>query len=216
MEIQETIEFNGITYKLMGAGKYYLSQSNTNAGRKRAKGLHVAIWEHYNKCKVPKGYCIHHKDGNTFNNNISNLECISRNEHQRMHILERLKNEEYRKTNQINLSKGREKAAEWHKSEAGRKWHSKHSKEIDRTPRNLCVCKECGKTFYSSYRDTMFCCDGCGDKYRTKILQYDGICKRCGKPFKYGKPKKSAPDRLFCSRKCAVCYSNTNRAKKKE
>lgn len=60
----EEVVFNGVAYKLMGAKRYYLSQSRTDAGRKGAKGLHVAIWEFYNHKKVPSGYCIHHKDGN--------------------------------------------------------------------------------------------------------------------------------------------------------
>lgn len=49
----EEVIFNGVTYKLMGAKRYYLSQSKTNDGRKGAKGLHVAIWESYNHKNVP-------------------------------------------------------------------------------------------------------------------------------------------------------------------
>ena len=88
MEIQKIITFNGIEYRLMGQGKYYLSQSKSNEGRKYAKGLHVAIWEYYNGKEVPKGYCIHHKDGNTLNNDISNLECIEIREHLSRHALQ--------------------------------------------------------------------------------------------------------------------------------
>jgi hypothetical protein len=69
MEIQEVIEFNGIKYRLMGGKRrYYLSQSNTNAGRKRPKGLHVAVYEFYSGEKVQKGFHVHHKDGNCYNN----------------------------------------------------------------------------------------------------------------------------------------------------
>ena len=82
--VPKIIEFNGVAYRLMGTGRYYLSQSNSNQGRKHPRGLHVAIWEFYNKKRVPKDYEIHHKDGNTFNNDISNLECISRIEHNKI------------------------------------------------------------------------------------------------------------------------------------
>lgn len=216
MEIPQIIRFNGVDYKLMGAGKYYLSQSNTNAGRKHAKGLHVAIWEYHNKRKVPKGYCIHHKDGNTFNNDISNLECMPISEHSSKHAKKSFNNEEYRRKNKADLLKASEKAKEWHKSKDGREWHSKHAQQMDYSPRFECICKQCGKTFLASHHDAMFCSDNCGAKYRTKILQYDGICKECGKPFKFGKPKPSAPDRMFCCRRCAIVYSYKQRGKKKD
>src|SRR3990167_129843 len=76
MEIQKIIEFNRIKYRLMGKGRYYLSQSTTNQGRKNPKGLHVSVWEFHNKKEVPKGFHVHHKDSNTFNNDISKLECL--------------------------------------------------------------------------------------------------------------------------------------------
>lgn len=38
---------------------------------------------HYGK--IPKGYHIHHIDGNPFNNDISNLQCLSPEEHSKIH-----------------------------------------------------------------------------------------------------------------------------------
>jgi hypothetical protein len=35
--------------------------------------------------KIPKGYHIHHIDGNPFNNEISNLQCVSPEEHAEIH-----------------------------------------------------------------------------------------------------------------------------------
>ena len=84
MDVPETVIFNGKEYKLMGTGKYYLSQARSNKERKNAKGLHVAIWEFYSGKTVPKGYIVHHKDGNPHNNNFENLECISRDEHKKI------------------------------------------------------------------------------------------------------------------------------------
>jgi len=46
---------------------------------------HVWVWENYYKKRVPKGYVIHHKDGNPKNNDISNLECMTTEEHKRYH-----------------------------------------------------------------------------------------------------------------------------------
>jgi len=116
MEIQKIIVFNGVSYKLMGGKrKYYLGQSTTNQGRKNPKGLHVAIWEFHNRKKVPKGYVVHHKDGNTFNNDFSNLECLSSGKHLSEHFKKNWKNKEFRKKVKTNLNKIRPLATKWHK-----------------------------------------------------------------------------------------------------
>lgn len=44
--------------------------------------LHRRIWEQKNG-PIPEGFHIHHIDGNKENNDISNLECISKGEHSR-------------------------------------------------------------------------------------------------------------------------------------
>lgn len=40
---------------------------------------------------VPDGYEIHHRDGNKFNNHISNLVAVSKDEHKKIHEKENLK-----------------------------------------------------------------------------------------------------------------------------
>lgn len=202
-EIKDTIEFNGVTYRLTGSKKYYLSQSNSNAGRIGAKSLHVAIWEFYNKKKVPDGYCIHHKDGNTFNNDISNLECISTHEHYSMHSKKNFESEEYRQKNKEQLAKAQERAKEWHKSAEGKEWHLKHSREMDHSKRFECECVFCHTKFMSAQRTSIFCSDSCGAKYRRRLMNYEGVCEYCGKTFHYGKAVSSQPDKRFCSGTCA-------------
>jgi hypothetical protein len=46
-------------------------------GERKLKYKHVHIWEAVNKTKLPKGFNIVFKDGNTLNCEIDNLECIS-------------------------------------------------------------------------------------------------------------------------------------------
>jgi len=48
------------------------------------KSTHRYVWEQHNG-KIPKGYYIHHKDGDSFNNKIENLELISPEEHRYIH-----------------------------------------------------------------------------------------------------------------------------------
>lgn len=46
---------------------------------------HKIVLETLDIKKIPKGYDIHHKDGNHLNNNIENLILISRNTHMLLH-----------------------------------------------------------------------------------------------------------------------------------
>ena len=52
--------FNGKTYYLYTGERYF---------SKGTKRLHRVVWEHHNE-DIPKGYHIHHVDGNTCNNEI--------------------------------------------------------------------------------------------------------------------------------------------------
>lgn len=155
MEIQEVIVFNGVKYKLMGTKRYYLSQSNTNKGRKNPKGLHVAIWEFYSGKKVPKGYVVHHKDHNSLNNDFSNLECVSREQHWEMHkedFHKWAKSDESKK----HLSEIREKASAWHKSEVGKNWHKKMVNDYYSKLYKEKTCKRCGRVFKTT-KDADIC-----------------------------------------------------------
>jgi hypothetical protein len=44
------------------------------------------IWEKFNEEKIPKGYHIHHIDGNRNNNEPLNLMCISPEDHFKIHL----------------------------------------------------------------------------------------------------------------------------------
>jgi len=44
-----------------------------------------AVWEIY-RGKIPKGYVIHHKDGNRSNDRLYNLQLMKRSEHTRLHF----------------------------------------------------------------------------------------------------------------------------------
>ena len=49
--------------------------------------LHRYVWGYYNGI-IPENYCIHHIDFNRSNNDISNLELITREEHNKLHALD--------------------------------------------------------------------------------------------------------------------------------
>lgn len=173
MGIQKTIVFNGKTYRLMGAGRYYLSQSTSNAGRRGAKGLHVAIWEFYSGKKVPKGFVVHHKDHNVFNNNFDNLECIPRGEHIKMHAEESKNNGLYKTEKwKEHLDSIRKQAAEWHKSSAGHLWHVQHGLEAakkTKKPRETRKCEYCGEEFVCKQtKKQRFCSKRCANIFKVR------------------------------------------------
>lgn len=62
--------------------------------------LHRLAWEKHHG-KVPKGYHIHHKDGNKTNNDINNLQLISASEHIKLHMSKE-NNPNYSKERKLN------------------------------------------------------------------------------------------------------------------
>lgn len=212
MEPEEIIVFNGTEYKLMGAGKYYLSQSNSNEGRRKAKGLHVAIWEHYNQTSVPKGYHVHHKDEDTFNNDPPNLELKKKGKHLGEHS-KRWHSENQEKSKEM-MSNIRLKASEWHKSDEGRKWHSEQCKKVWENKKNyLKICEFCKKEYETPFSDTKYCAQKCctlASIERNKY-EYSGICVMCGNEFMAMRLSESKPKRETCSRTCQNRLVHKNR-----
>ncbi len=56
-----------------------MSKHHKNTG-----GIHRKVWESANG-KIPKGHHIHHIDGNPYNNELSNLMCVTAEQHGEMH-----------------------------------------------------------------------------------------------------------------------------------
>src|SRR3990167_685092 len=136
------IIFKGKKYRL--SGHYYRRE---NWGKSGPSTLHRAIWEHFNG-DIPEGHEIHHKNSNTFDNCIYNLECLPGHIHQRDHALERIKQGKLKPPTQYALYK----AAEWHGTKEGREWHGKHGKSTwEGREWHKCTCQNCGQAFNSPY-----------------------------------------------------------------
>lgn len=146
--------FNGEVFYLCGG--YF---------QHKGKRLHRAVWEYFHG-PIPKGYHIHHMDGNRANNNIENLACIPAAQHEsgHGHTKER---QEYGK---MHIERIRPKAAEWHRSEAGLAWHSQQGKQnYEKRKLNTYICTQCGKAFQTKHvyanGSNHFCCNNCRAKY---------------------------------------------------
>lgn len=179
--------FNNIKFIQQGENGYYKNQ-------RLQVSMHRYVWEYYNG-KIPDDCEIHHIDGNKDNNDISNLQCVTVGEHREIH--NRLLTDEQREWKRNNMNTVvHAKAIEWHKSEEGRQWHSKHAKKCAenwKPVNNICI--QCGKEFVSKPKSKKFCSGACSQKYRRDngLNNIKAICMICGKEFitdKY-RPRKT-------------------------
>ena len=64
-------EFLGKVYEKDATGHY--------------KKLHREVWKFFNG-SIPKGYAIHHRDFNAGNNQLENLQLVTKKQHQQIHV----------------------------------------------------------------------------------------------------------------------------------
>mgnify|MGYP002622439099 CR=1 FL=1 len=201
------IRFDGRWYTPDGNGYYYNSHT-----RKR---LHQAIWIAHNG-PIPKGYEIHHIDHNKENNDISNLACITKEEHHRIHNEEM--SDELRNWYRDNLNtNARPKAIEWHKSEAGKEWHKEHIRQQIKNgtinKKIIFRCSQCGEEFESIARNlngNHFCSNNCRAKFLRHSRSQDKsdvrVCCICGKTFNCSKWSVTTT----CSKNCTMLLRAKN------
>lgn len=187
--------FNGYKFTKDIKTDYYLS-STINGKRYR---LHRYVWEWYNGT-IPKGYDIHHKDHNKFNNEIDNLELLSKAEHLKRHS-EEITEEQKQKYRDILNKYGRPKAVEWHKSQKGKEWHKEQYKvSLGNREKQKFICVNCGKEYETlSNGVNKFCSNNCRSAYRRKsgVDDIERKCIKCGRSFKVNK---------YCkTKKCGNC-----------
>lgn len=183
-QLVEVVEFNGLEYRRQpnsvrpGARDYFCVTSDSVQRR-----LHRDIWEYHNG-PIPKGYHIHHKDGNPLNNEIGNLGLESPKEHAEIHGTERSKSPEW-----IDHLKNIRCLAQ-----AGRKIV-------------LADCVVCGKNFEAVLgRHPKFCSKACKAKdFRNRGMDLkEGVCEICGKAYVY----RRHLSQTTCSKKCGFVKQN--------
>lgn len=200
----------------MGSQRYYLSSATKNLQRKGAQGLHVAIWEFYSGKTVQKGYVVHHKDGNPFNNSYENLECVSAKQHMQAHWKINKTNDALMQKYRDILHKNRYKAIAWHKSSEGRAWHKENAKTsiLKIFYERQFVCQECNNTFISRNPTANSCSQYCTNKRRYNRLRNEKeqyICVVCEAIFVASKNPNHKRQRKTCSRGCARKIADTSR-----
>lgn len=66
--------------------KFTISSNGYYRATRRDKHISLHRYKYEKEVgKIPSGYDIHHKDFNKINNNIENLECLSKSDHTRLY-----------------------------------------------------------------------------------------------------------------------------------
>ena len=161
-KISDTIqEFAGERFYLCGL--YF---------QRKGKRLHREVWK-YHRGEIPKGFHVHHKDGDRSNNQIENLLLVEKSEHLSMHMTP-----EEKERSRKSIYKAIQAAPAWHKSEEGRKWHSMRGKlnRIVAKPR-VYHCSFCEKEFSTIYHygegRNHFCSNNCKAAYRRRRIKLE-------------------------------------------
>lgn len=201
--------YNGSKYYLQSTKKYY---SRRHYGTEQERLLHRVVWVQHNG-PIPEKHCVHHIDGDWKNNAIENLELVPTSEHARNHMRERFKDPKTRRKFLRSLSIAVQHAPAWHKSEEGRKWHSKNAKHIWEVfkKQESAICYECGKEYLTwNPSCAKFCSLHCRNKDATRRAKCDKRnCSICGKEYitsKYSKCKT-------CGDNCRSILIYKNRVK---
>ena len=189
---RDVVIFNGLKFRRMNKGRYFNSDSKTLPERL----LHRYTW-FVAYGPIPPGYHVHHKDGNSQNNALSNLELMPGSEHSRKHRTER--NNADPAAWQAALELAREQAKKWHASEEGLRWHSENGKRswMNRKP-DKCKCERCGSDFFG-FNNARFCSRACemAVAYR-RYFDTKRQCLHCGVEFIANRHRKTQ----CCSRLC--------------
>jgi len=200
----QTVNYGGKVYRRYPESK---RRADRLYFKNRQAYLHRVVWvDHHGP--IPKGHEVHHANGDTADNRIENLECVTRSAHNaRKHAWGRWPG------SREHLREASRLAAKWHRSKAGRAWHREHAKQVAaaRTTREL-TCEWCGATFQTKDRKaaTRFCSSRCRH-YARKARGDDNAertCEICGISFTHD--RYSA--KRCCSTGCAVVLRERKKA----
>ncbi len=131
-----------------------------------------AKWrKHYGP--IPPKHHIHHRDGNPCNNALENLACVPASLHLSMHQKDRVYDPEH-------LARIRPLTVAWHRSTAGRQWHSDHAKTCWRPRAIEKRCDYCGRAFTdrSTVQGGRFCTNACKSAAR-RADGRDNVRRQC-------------------------------------
>ena len=142
------------------------------------KFIHVAIWEFYNGA-IPKGYVVHHKDFNPANNNLDNLQIMTRFEHMKIHNAARQPQEyicTYCGKKFYKYNNRQDTANNFCSEKCDRKWRKLHKLYFEER-----ICVICGEKFsVPKNSKTKTCSMPCSRKLAVQTTKTNALhsCRR--------------------------------------
>lgn len=207
----EKVVYRGITFRRYPdskrpAHRRYFRPGIADAER-GIQALHQEVWKDHHG-SIPPGMHVHHADGDWSNNDPGNLCLVTHAEHRRLHAAALA---DYNGSEQCreHLEAIRPKAAEWHASEEGRRWHVEHGRRSweGRTVFEV-SCEECSTPFFTRHAGVVrFCSELCYSRHRERTGRRlkDKTCPICGKAF------RAPARRQTCSYSCGARLRQRNR-----
>ena len=152
---------------------------------------------------------VHHKDKNKLNNDLNNLQILTRNDHMKLHG-------EFKHRKFIIINKCKECGKDFITTKSrNAKYCSQECSKINRYKKVVHIEKECpicGKKFIVTEKDKdkRTCCSiECSNKLRNRGM-VEFICDNCGNESKMKKSRYVKSDKHFC---CKECYYEYKRNK---
>lgn len=160
------------------------------------KAIHQRVWEYHHGIP-PSGYEIHHVDGNKANNNITNLQLLTRSEHQSIHMPQGTTRRPKLQFTCACCGKKYVATTCGKNKFCSQQCRNKYRQEHELTKR---VCPHCGKEF-ETYKANCarFCSHSCAMDAKRKHPIEKRICPICGQEF----TTNTRLNQRFCSRSCA-------------
>jgi hypothetical protein len=206
----ERVRFNGIVYRRYPNAKNFADRNYFRAGiGDRRKGYSLLHRDSYvvHHGPIPDGYHVHHKDGNTLNNDPANFVALPPPLHLASHAPASSERQAAAMRANANgrTDRFRAGAAAWHDSAEGRAWHSQHATAIYKQREPLArICDQCGAEFGSMGRRVTdrFCSNACKSAWRRASRKDDEerACVGCGALFSAGKYLPTRYCSISCSR----------------
>lgn len=196
--IMPPIEDVSETQKKFAGYRFYKSSTRRFAC---TISMHRFVWTYFNG-EIPEGYEIHHRDLNPDNNDIANLQLLTKEEHKKVHAATKEKRKLEKKSTFICAVCGCEYEAV---SRGNNTYCSIKCKEIAKRERaakllkkrEIRVCIQCGREFSAPINGNQkFCSWSCvGKSHRKRETR---VCLHCGKEFS----ARITSDRKYCSTNC--------------
>ena len=190
--IMPHIEDVSETQKKFAGYKFYKNKSGNFCC---TISIHRFVWTYFNG-EIPEDYDVHHRDFNHNNNDIANLELVTKDEHKKIHAEIKSKRKPDKKSKFTCAVCGREYEAV---SRGNNTYCSAKCKKIAERERaaETKICEVCSKEFSTS-DDARFCSKKCLGEYLKK--QEVKTCPVCGKTFS----ALISQNKKHCSPECAA------------